>query len=107
LYSLSQLEAFLDSQEAIEEILEVFKTETRNNMSLLKTAIDRLDYDSIQHVAHKMKTMAKQIEVKSVLPILYDLDSPIVNEIPTNRLLEKFEQLEVQYSLLFQAMQKD
>ena len=107
LYSLSQLEAFLDSKEAIEEILEVFKTETGNNINLLKTAIDHLDYDTIQHVAHKMKTMAKQIEVKSVLPILYELDSPIVNEIPTNVLLEMFEQLEAQYSLLFQAMQND
>lgn len=107
LYSLSQLEAFLDSKEAIEEILEVFKTETRNNMNSLKIAIDNLDHDTIQHVAHKMKTMAKQIEVKSVLPILYELDSPIANEIPNNELLEMFKELEVQYSLLFQAMQKD
>ena len=104
---MSQLEAFLDSKEAIEEILEVFKTETRNNMNSLKIAIDNLDHDTIQHVAHKMKTMAKQIEVKSVLPILYELDSPIVNEIPNNELLEMFKELEVQYSLLFQAMQKD
>lgn len=107
LYSLSQLEAFLDSKEAIEEILEVFKNETKSNMRLLKTAIDHLEYENIQHVAHKMKTMAKQIEVKNVLPILYELDSPQVKEISSKVLLEMFTQLELQYSLLLQAMNED
>lgn len=104
LYSLRQLESFLDSKEAIDEILEVFKTETDKNMELLEVAIGDLDYNAIQHIAHKMKTMAKQIEVKNVLPILYDLDSPVANEISIDRLKEMYLQLETEFTRLFQAI---
>lgn len=107
LYSLHQLEVFLDSRESIKEILEVFKKETQNNMTLLKSAIENSDYNNIEHVAHKMKTMAKQIEAKHILPILYDLDSPIVNEFTSEILLDKYKELEFEFSRLFHAMQQD
>lgn len=106
LYSLHQLETFLESKEAINEILEVFKTETDKNMALLKIAIGDLDYTTIQHLAHKMKTMAKQIEVKNVLPILYDLDSPVVNEFSADKLKDMFAQLEIEFTQLFQAIEQ-
>lgn len=104
LYSLHQLESFLDSKEAIEEILEVFKLETNKNMALLEVAIGKLDYTTIQHLAHKMKTMAKQIQVKNVLPVLYKLDSPVVNELSTDRLKEMLLLLETEFARLFQAI---
>src|SRR5690625_7542629 len=58
LYSLHQLEIFLDSKDSIKEILEVFKKETVSNMKQLKIAINSSDYSQIKHVANKMKTMA-------------------------------------------------
>src|SRR5699024_187120 len=107
LYSLHQLEIFLDSKESIEEILEVFKKETVNNMELLKAAINISDYSQIEHVAHKMKTMAKQIEAQQILPILYDLDSPLVNKFSNEVLLKKYKQLEVEFTRLFKAIQQN
>lgn len=104
LYSLRHLESFLDSQEAIDEILEVFKTETEKNMALLEVAIEDMDYTNIQHIAHKMKTMAKQIEVQNVLPILYDMDSPVVNEFSLDSLKEMYKKLEIEFTRLFKAI---
>ena len=107
LYSLRQLEVFLDSKESLDEILEVFKKETVKNMEELKVAINNSDFSQIEHVAHKMKTMAKQIEGKYILPILYDLDSPLVKHLSKKALLEKYKQLDFEFSRVFQAMQQD
>lgn len=107
LYSLQPLESFLDSKEAIKEILEVFRTETDKNMKLLGTAIKTSDYVLIQQIAHKMKTMAKQIEANHVLPILYDLDSPVVHEFSVAKLKEMFIKLELAFTQLFRAIEKD
>jgi len=107
LYSLRQLEVFLDSKESLDEILEVFRKETVKNMEQLKIAINISDFGQIEHVAHKMKTMAKQIEGKYILPILYDLDSPLVKHLSKKALLEKYKQLDFEFSRIFEAMQQD
>ncbi len=106
LYSLHQLESFLDSKEAIDEILEVFKKETKQNMKLLKEAIDVLDFESIQHLSHKMKTMARQIEATTVTPILYDLDTPAIVELSSKDLSEMYTRLELEFLRLFKAMEQ-
>lgn len=106
LYSLHSLESFLDSKETINEILSVFRTETFQNMNLLKSAIEKLDYKDIQHLAHKMKTMAKQIAANKLIPILYTLDSPTVHELSKDILTEKYTELELEFSRLFKELER-
>lgn len=107
LYSLQQLESFLDSRESLMEILEVFKKETENNMRQLKAAIENSDYSTIEQVAHKMKTMTKQIQAQFITPILHELDSPVVHEFSSKVLRAKYKKLEIEFLRLFQAMQDE
>lgn len=106
IYSLRTLETFLDSEDAISEILDVFILETQQNMELLQKAIATLNYDEIQHLAHKMKTMGKQIAAKNVVPLLYEFDSPHVNELAIETLTQMYSKLEIEFQNLFEAINK-
>src|SRR5699024_2053646 len=80
--------------------------ETQQNMELLQKAIATLNYDEIQHLAHKMKTMGKQIAAKNVVPLLYEFDSPHVNELAIETLTQMYSKLEIEFQNLFEAINK-
>ena len=70
-YSLDFIYSFLGKNEdAIQEVLQTFLMDTKTNMRLLEDTVKDLDHDQINHVAHRMLPMFRQLKVRSAVPIL-------------------------------------
>ena len=70
-YSLDFIHSFLGKNEdAIEEVLQTFLMDTKTNMQLLEDTVSNLDYVQINHVAHRMLPMFRQLKVQSAVPVL-------------------------------------
>lgn len=107
LFSLVQLKAFLPDEESLLEILKVFETETLKNMTEMNSAIEANDKDQIRHWAHKIKTMAKQIEAKELLDTLYFLDSTKIDKCSNTKLKKAYKSLDLGFSKLFKHMKQE
>ena len=59
-----------DDQNAIDEVLFIFKKDTEENAFLLRTAFENNNITQISSVAHKMLPMFRQLEVHTAIPIL-------------------------------------
>lgn len=71
LYSINTLKMFLgDDQNAIDEVLFIFKKDTEENALLLRTAFDNNNITQVNSIAHKMLPMFRQLEVHTAIPIL-------------------------------------
>ncbi len=71
LYSLDFIHSFLGKNEdAIQEVLDTFLMDTKTNMRLLEDTVNNQDYNQINHVAHRMLPMFRQLKVHSAIPIL-------------------------------------
>lgn len=75
-FSLDTLKMFLgeDDQDALDEILCSFKTETLENSKQLLDSIETANIQQIRKTAHKMLPMFRQLQVAKVIPILEDLE---------------------------------
>jgi len=70
-YSLDFIYSFLGKNEdAIQEVLQTFLMDTKTNMRLLEDTTENLDHDQINHVAHRMLPMFRQLKVQSSVSIL-------------------------------------
>ncbi|MGI9550031.1 MAG: ATP-binding response regulator, partial [Aurantibacter sp.] len=75
LYSLDFIYSFLGKNEdAIHEVLETFLMDTKTNMQLLEDTANNFDHQQINHVAHRMLPMFRQLKVTSAIPILERLE---------------------------------
>ncbi|MEO9891457.1 ATP-binding protein [Aurantibacter sp.] len=82
-YSLEFIYSFLgENEDAIQEVLVTFLMDTETNMKLLEDTINNLDQKQINHVAHRMLPMFRQLKVNSVIPILERLE--LLKESSTN-----------------------
>ncbi len=73
-FDLSLLKSFLNTPEALEEVLEVFNSQTENDLQQLETLIAEEDIKTITEIAHRMLTMFRQIKAKEVIPILEKME---------------------------------
>ncbi|MFI0430182.1 ATP-binding protein [Mariniflexile sp. HMF6888] len=70
-FSVVSLGSFLNNDAiAIKKTLRIFLEDTRKNMLLLKQAKKDNDIESINNISHKMLSMLKQLEVKTLIPFL-------------------------------------
>lgn len=75
LYSLDFIYSFLGrNEDAINEVLQTFLINTKTNMKLLDDTVGNLDHRQINHVAHRMLPMFRQLKVVSAVPILERLE---------------------------------
>jgi len=79
-FDLSLLKSFLNTPEALEEVLEVFNSQTETDLLKIKAAISEENIQSIKEIAHRMLTMFRQIKAMEAIPILekmefYDLEN--------------------------------
>lgn len=75
LYSLDIINSFLgDNEDAVHEVLQTFLHDTETNMELLSEAVNVADYAQINHVAHRMLPMFRQLKVNSTVPVLEKLE---------------------------------
>src|SRR5690606_20711011 len=73
-FDITDLSCFLDGPRALEEILETFLGNTRQNLEQLLKHIDKGRLDGIRDIAHKMLPMYRQLEVRECVPILEELE---------------------------------
>jgi PAS domain S-box-containing protein len=67
LYNLDKLKSIGDS-DFLDKMVNLFLSETPKNISLMKTALDRLDYENVSSIAHKIKPSVNYVCVSQ----LYD-----------------------------------
>ncbi len=74
LFSLDSISSFLDSPQALHEVLETFLETTDKNMELLSQAIIDKDFKAIKSIAHRMLPLFRQLKAESIIPLLEQLE---------------------------------
>ena len=104
-YSLKALKAFLsDDKNALEEILQSFMIDAKENLFLLEEAILAVNFQEIKNIAHKMNPMFKQIKAFEISAILDELELKDEN---LAELKSKISTLKSKIEILFKLIQKD
>lgn len=83
IFDLSLLKSFLNTPEALEEVLLVFNAQTEKDLQHINNSITEKDTKTITEIAHRMLTMFRQLKAKKVIPILekmefYEITTEIV-----------------------------
>ncbi|MEJ4089707.1 hybrid sensor histidine kinase/response regulator [Galbibacter orientalis] len=104
LFDLSSLSSFLSDDEAMLDILEVFKENTSKDLKDLKTYIAKENLEEIRKIAHKMQTMFKQIDAQTVVPILNFLEH--FKDEEKKQLPSNYKALKKNIKLTFSAIDK-
>lgn len=73
-YDLSLLKSFLNTQQALEEVLSIFNSQTEKDLRHIKQCIAEKDIQTIKEITHRMLTMFRQLKAKHVIPILEKME---------------------------------
>ncbi len=73
-FSVSTIAGFVQTPEALYNILQTFITNTQENMSLLYAAFRNNDYDKIKSISHGMLPMFRQLKIADAISILERLE---------------------------------
>jgi len=107
-YSLSTLKQYLgDDQNAIDEVLLIFKKDTEENLSQLQTAIDKYDIELLNKTAHRMLPMFRQLEVQNAIPILETFEVLKKDELTSIQLKRKYQEFDAIAKDLVNSLSKD
>ncbi|WP_116771260.1 ATP-binding response regulator [Maribacter litoralis] len=107
-YSLSTLKQYLgDDQNAIDEVLLIFKKDTAENLSQLQTAIDKYDIELLNKTAHRMLPMFRQLEAQNAIPILETFEVLKKDELTSIQLKRKYQEFDAIAKDLVNSLSKD
>lgn len=107
-YSLSTLKQYLgDDQNAIDEVLLIFKKDTEENLSQLQTAIDKFDIELLNKTAHRMLPMFRQLEVQNAIPALETFEVLKKDELTSVQLKRKYQEFNTIAKDLVNSLSKD
>ncbi len=70
IYNLALLKSFLNTEEALNEVLDIFYDESKEDLLQMENAVQEKDYKTITATAHKMLTMCRQLEAKQIIAVL-------------------------------------
>ncbi|MGX1928429.1 ATP-binding response regulator [Flagellimonas sp. 2504JD4-2] len=70
LFSTEILSSFLDNNESVCEVLDIFLSNTDKNLLLLSKAIKKKNYRKIRAISHKMLPMFRQLKIESAVGFL-------------------------------------
>ncbi len=105
LFHLEIISSFLGkNQEAMDEVLQLFITDTETNMQHLKIAMDSSNYKDINNISHKMLPMFRQLGAKQNIPGLELLETVSSDEVGYNELKQYFINLQNNTSKLLSAL---
>lgn len=94
LYSLEIIHSFLGKNEdAIYEVLQTFLSDTRTNMKLLNETVQARDYNQVNHVAHRMLPMFRQLKTGDCVSLLEKMELATPETMDKTELSEAMEQL--------------
>ncbi len=92
-FDLSLLKSFLNTPEALDEVLEVFNAQTEKDLQQIKNSIAENDTKTISEIAHRMLTMFRQIMAKEVIPILEKMEDYTAETVEPVEMKMDFEKL--------------
>ena len=92
-FDLSLLKSFLNTPEALEEVLKVFNAQTEKDLQQIKNSIVENDTKTISEIAHRMLTMFRQIRAKEVIPILEKMEDYTAETVEPVEMKMDFEKL--------------
>lgn len=95
IFNLSLLESFLNTPEAIREVLQSFDLQTEKDLENLQSAISENDVVTLQSITHRMLTMFRQLEAVQVIPILEKMEASTEANWEKNSMEKTFEALVV------------
>ncbi len=105
-YDLTNIQSFLGTNDdAIQEVLETFLRDTVTNMQLLEETIGARDHNQINHVAHRMLPMYRQLKVISCIPVLEKLELATANDSAPEQLDECLVNLKAKVLTLMIALE--
>lgn len=73
-FDLSLLKSFLNTDEALEEVLTIFNTQTEQDLQQIKNAIAEKNIEKTAEIAHRMLTMFRQLKANAVISILEKME---------------------------------
>ena len=103
-FDLSLLKSFLNTPEALEEVLEVFNSQTEKDLQQISISIIENDTKTISEIAHRMLTMFRQLKAKEVTPILEKMEDYNTKRIEAVEMKIEFEKLELNIRDLQKAL---
>ena len=103
-FDLSLLKSFLNTPEALEEVLEVFNSQTEKDLQQINISIIENDTKTISEIAHRMLTMFRQLKAKEVIPILEKMEHYNTKRIEAVEMKIEFEKLELNIRDLQKAL---
>ena len=92
-FDLSLLKSFLNTPEALEEVLDIFNAQTEKDLQQIKNSIAENDTKTISEIAHRMLTMFRQIRAKEVIPILEKMEDYTAETVEPVEMKMDFEKL--------------
>ncbi|QQX77359.1 MULTISPECIES: hybrid sensor histidine kinase/response regulator [Aequorivita] len=103
-FDLSLLKSFLNTPQALEEVLEVFNAQTEKDLQQIKNSIAENETKTISEIAHRMLTMFRQIRAKEVIPILEKMEDYTAETVESGEMKMDFEKLEMNFRDLRKAL---
>ncbi|SRX73295.1 ATP-binding response regulator [Aequorivita antarctica] len=92
-FDLSLLKSFLNTPEALEEVLIVFNAQTEKDLQQINNLITEEDPKTITEIAHRMLTMFRQLKAKEVIPILEKMEQYNMEVIESVEMKMDYEKL--------------
>src|SRR5690606_2254059 len=92
-FELSLLKSFLNTPEALDEVLTIFNAQTETDLREINAAILAGNVEFIKEIAHRMLTMIRQIKAKEVIPLLEKLELYEVENIEILEMKMDYEKL--------------
>ncbi len=105
IYSLDTLKDFLGQDEsALKEVLKSFIENSKDNLELLKTAVEEKNHEEIKSIAHRIAPMFKQIQANEIGELLKDLEKQDLNTIDIK---STFADLKEKMKVLFDELKQE
>jgi CheY-like chemotaxis protein/two-component sensor histidine kinase len=105
LFHLGVISSFLgDDEEGIAEVLQTFITDTKNNLEILKVAVDDSDIKKVNVVAHRMLPMFRQLKSTEIVPILEHLEILDIGHMEAKALKQAYRDLQNKSTVLILAI---
>lgn len=92
-FDLSLLKSFLNTPEALEEVLDIFNAQTEKDLQQIKNSMAENDTKTISEIAHRMLTMFRQLKAKEVIPILEKMEDYTAETVEPVGMRMDFEKL--------------
>ena len=107
LYDLDIIHSFLGKNEdAIDEVLQTFLRDTRTNMQLLEDTVSANDYPQVNHVAHRMLPMFRQLKVKESVSILEKMELATTENMDSSTLSRSLQNLKLNVGALVTELEE-